>query len=234
MSNDNAVTYRIADLSEDDKPREKAIKQGIDALSTAELIAIVLGSGLPGKSVIDLGREILASCDGDLERLSRMSIREVCRKFKGVGPAKAVSLAAAIALGRRCLTAQPLERPCISGSDDAYGMFRPVMGHLDHEEFKIALLNRSNRVTAIETISAGGTSATVVDVKILLKTAIDALAEGVIVAHNHPSGQLHPSTQDDMLTHRIKCGLDAVGIKMLDHLIVTSSGYYSYNDEGRL
>ncbi len=234
MTNGNNVIYRIADLSDDDKPREKAISLGIDSLSTTELVAIVLGSGLPGKSVIDLSREILASCDGDLEKLARMSIKELSRKFKGVGPAKAVSLAAAIALGRRCLAAQPLERPRIGGSDDAFRIFKPLMLHLDHEEFKMAILNRANRVMSVETISTGGTAATVVDIKILLKMAIDSLAEGVIVAHNHPSGQLQPSAQDDTLTRRIKAGLDAVGVKLLDHVIVTSGGYYSYNDHGRL
>lgn len=237
MENDRSSTgsgLRIADLCEDDRPRERAIRLGVGQLSTAELIAIVLGSGMQGKSAIDLGREILACCDGDLELLSRMTVSEICRKFKGIGPAKAVKLAAAVALGIACSRRRQYTMPQICGSRDAYDYVAPEMAALDHEEFRILLLTRANRVRRMATIGTGGTNSTVVDVKILLKTAIDALAEGIILVHNHPSGTLEPSLADDYLTEKICKAAKLCDIKVMDHVIVSTQGYYSYADEGRL
>lgn len=226
---------RITDLPDDDKPREKAMAQGVASLSNAELIAIALGSGLPGKSAVELAREILGSCGGNLSALARMSIKEMVRKHKGVGPAKAVSLAAAIALGERCaVSAGSQGLPVIKESRDVYECVRGDMAHLPYEEFRILVLSRSNKVKAVETISRGGTAATVVDLKLLLKKAIDALAEGLILVHNHPSGNLVPSPQDDKLTERIKKGAESVDIKVIDHVIVSDEGWYSYLDSGRL
>ncbi len=229
-----APARRIADLADDDKPREKAIRLGIDKLSVAELIAIVLGSGLPGKSVIELSREILDTCGNDPEQLARLSIAEMVRKFKGVGPAKAVTLSAAIALGQACAARRRYEMPQVRRSADAYDYVSGSMAHLPHEEFRILMLTRANRIKSMSTISSGGTTATVVDVKMVIKQAIDALADGLILVHNHPSGNLTPSPQDDQLTRRIAEAAALCDIRVMDHIIVSSSGYYSYADEGKL
>lgn len=234
MSAGYAAPRRIADLADDDKPREKAMRYGVDKLSVAELIAIVLGSGLPGKSVIDLSREILDTCHNDLEQLSRLSIAEMVRKFKGVGPAKAVTLSAAIALGQACVARRRFEMPQVCSSADAYDYVVSDMAHLSHEEFRILILTRANRIKNMATISSGGTTSTVVDVKMVIKQAIDALADGLILVHNHPSGNLMPSPQDDKLTRRIVEAAGMCDIRVMDHIIVASSGYYSYADEGRL
>ena len=232
----NDYHARIADLSDDDKPRERAMHSGVASLSNAELIAIALGSGLPGKSVIDLSREILGACGNNLDTLARMPIKEMSRRFKGVGPAKAVSLSAAIELGRRCAAVADGAglSPVIRSSNDAYTLLKSRMQHLDHEEFFVIILNRANRVKSIERISSGGTSATVVDVKMVVKRAIDCLADGIILAHNHPSGALQPSTQDDHLTEKIKQAAAFADINVLDHIIVTTHSYYSYLDSGRM
>lgn len=227
-------TGRIADLSEDDRPREKAIRNDIRSLSNAELLAIILGGGMQGMSVMDLSREMLQRSHNSLYSLSRMRINEMCRTFKGVGPAKAVSLAAAFELGSRCRDEGIRENCTVTQSKDAYEYVRGHLERLDHEEFWILILSRANKITAAECVSRGGTSGTVVDVKLLMKTAIDRLASGIIAVHNHPSGNLRPSMEDDSLTRKIKEGSKLLDIRFLDHLIVTSDAYYSYNDEGRL
>ncbi len=225
---------RIADLADDDKPREKAMRLGVRKLTITELIAIALGSGIPGKSVIDLSREILRDCQNRPEELSKLTIKEMCRKYKGVGPARAVQLAAAIELGRRCATDKPKDKVQITDSQSVYEHIKSSLEGLDHEEFMIVCLDRANNVKNCETISTGGTAATVVDIKILLKRAIDSLADAIILAHNHPSGNVRPSLEDDTLTSRIKGAAKSVDIRVLDHIIVGTSGYYSYSDQGRL
>lgn len=224
---------RIADLAEDDKPREKAIKHGIRSLSDAELLALIMGSGLPGKSVIEMSREMLRECQGELSTLARMSIKELTKKFKGVGPAKAVGISAAIELGLRCSTAVP-ERRQVTCSADAYNYIRSRLCHLATEEFWIIILSRSNRIITAECISKGGTSATYVEVKLVVRRALDHLAAGIILAHNHPSDTANPSPEDDRLTRKIKDAAALLDIKVLDHLIITSNNYYSYNDNQRL
>ncbi len=218
------VSTRILDLSKDDMPREKALAHGIRALSDAELMAIIFGGGLPGMSVVDMARGILRDCDNRLDMLARLSMNELMSKYKGVGPAKAVSLAAAI--GR--------EDPQIRSSRDAVALMSPLLEGLEYEEFWVLMLSRSNRVTYKRCISQGGTASTVVDVKLLLKRAIDCLAEGIILVHNHPSGNASPSGEDDRLTARIKDGAKILGINVLDHIIIARSKSYSYADEGRL
>lgn len=225
---------RVADLAPDDKPREKAIALGVEKLSVSELLAIVLGSGLPGKSVIDLSQEMLQAVGGNLEALARLSIKEMTRKFKGVGPAKAVGLAAALELGRRCHAAAPQQGVQVTSSKVVYDYLRPMMAHLAHEQFRIVVLSRSNRIRSTEVVSVGGTASTVVDVKILIKKAVDALADSIILAHNHPSGNTQPSANDDQLTRRVKEAATLFDIRVLDHIIVTRGGYYSYNDNDRL
>lgn len=228
-------SMRISDLQEDDKPREKALSLGIRALSDAELIAIIFGGGLPGMSVIDMARSILRDCDGRVDNLARLSMNELMSKYKGVGPAKAVSLAAAFELGRRNSESAAVRvNPQIRSSHDVVELMSPVLSGLEYEEFWVLMLSRANRVTYKRCISQGGTAATVVDVKLLLKRAIDCLAEGIILVHNHPSGNRRPSGDDDSLTRRIKEGARILGINVLDHVIIAGSNSYSYNDEGRL
>ncbi len=225
---------RISDLDDSDKPREKALTHGIRSLSNAELLAIVFGSGLPGKSVINLSQEILASCGNRLSRLSRMSIHEVVKNYNGIGPAKAISLAAAFELGCRCRDEQATEDPLIRDSNSVYEIMRGKLERLNHEEFWVLMLSRSNRVIYEYQASRGGTANTVVDIKLLMKKAIDLLASTIVLVHNHPSGNSKPSIEDDRLTQRIKDAAQFLEIKLLDHIIITPSEYYSYNDEARL
>ncbi len=229
------VSTRILDLSKDDMPREKALAHGIRSLSDAELMAIIFGGGLPGVSVIDMARGILRDCDNRLDMLARLSMNELMSKYKGVGPAKAVSLAAAFELGRRNREqAMAHEDPQIRSSKDAVDLMRPMLEALEYEEFWVLMLSRSNRVTYKRCISQGGTASTVVDVKLLLKRAIDCLAEGIILVHNHPSGNASPSVEDDRLTSRIKDGAKILGINVLDHIIIARGKSYSYADNGRI
>lgn len=225
---------RVADLDVADKPREKALRNGIGSLSNAELLAIVFGSGLPGRSVVDLSRDILRDNGNRLSRLARMSMHEVVRKYKGIGEAKAISLAAAFELGARCALDMKEIDPQVKGSDTVYELLRGQMELLNYEEFHVVHLNRANRIIFDETISRGGTASTLVDVKLVMKSALDKLASSLIFVHNHPSGNLTPSAADDHLTRQLKKAAELLDIRVLDHIIITSQGYYSYNDNGRL
>lgn len=225
---------RVCDLDESDKPREKALRNGISTLSDAELLAIIIGSGLPGKSVIDLSREILNANDGRLSRLQRMSVHELCNKFAGVGPAKAISLVAAFELGKRYQIDLRRQDYQITSSKSTYDYIRNDVENLPYETFLVIHLNRANRIIYVDTISKGGTSSTIVDVKVAMKTAVDKMSSGLIFVHNHPSGNLNPSIQDDQLTRRLKDAAKILDIYVLDHLIISQSGFYSYADNGRL
>ena len=226
---------RIQDLNDDDKPREKALSQGIRALSDAELIALIFGGGLPGMSVVDMARHILRDCDNRVDFLARMSIEEMIAKYKGVGKAKAVCLAAAFELGRRNREQTKENRDVtIRSSKDVYDVMQPKLEALEYEEFWVMMLSRSNRVKFVRCISQGGVASTMVDIKLLLKRAIDCLAAGIVLVHNHPSGTLTPSAEDDRLTRNIKDAAKLIGIRVLDHVIIARDRYYSYNDEGRL
>lgn len=225
---------RITDLSTDDRPREKALRHGIRSLSDAELVAIIFGGGIPGMSVIDLARKILSDCDNNPALLARLSIDELCRKYKGIGPAKAIALAAAFELGQRSQATQTGQEIQIKCSKDAYTLMRGTLENLEWEEFWILILTRANTVKYRRCISQGGTAATVVDVKLLLKRALDAMASSIILCHNHPSGAVMPSPQDDTLTQHIVQGAKYLDIKVLDHIIVGRDRYYSYLDQGKL
>lgn len=225
---------RVADLDVADKPREKALRQGIGALSNAELLAIVFGSGLPGRSVVDLSRDILRDNDNRLSRLARMSMHEVVKKYKGIGEAKAISLAAAFELGARCALDMKQLDPQVRGSETVYERMRGQMELLNYEEFRVVHLSRANRIIFEETVSRGGTASTLVDVKLVMKSAVDKLSSGLIFVHNHPSGNLNPSPADDKLTRQLKSAAELLDIRVLDHIIINPHGYYSYNDNGRL
>lgn len=225
---------RIADLDNADKPREKAIQQGIDALTNAELMAIILGSGMSGKSVIDLSREILRDNSGRISRVARMSIAELCKKYAGMGPAKAVSLIAAFELGARCQQDFAVDDYQIKGSNSVYELMRGTLERLNYEQFRVLYLNRANKVIFEECVSKGGTAGTYVDVKLVMKRAIDRLASGLIFVHNHPSGNIRPSIEDERLTTRLKNAAEVLDIKVLDHVIIAPGGFYSFHDEGKL
>lgn len=229
------VTRRIHDLGDDEKPREKALSLGIRALSDAELVGLIFGGGLPGVSVVDLARGILKDCDNRVDYLARMSMDELMAKYKGVGPAKAVCLAAAFELGRRNKEQMAdNDDAVIRSSEDVVRMMSPSVSGLDYEEFWVLMLSRSNKVKYRRCISQGGTAGTVVDVKLLLKRAVDCLASGIVLVHNHPSGNPQPSPEDDRLTKKIKEGAAYLDIRVLDHVIIARNKSYSYMDEGRL
>lgn len=226
----------IEDLAADDRPREKALRNGINSLSNAELIAIIFGNGIKGKSVLTMSQELLARNNSRLSDIARKGIREIVKENPGIGPAKAISLAAAIELGMRCQAETPAERVRITGSQSVYDMMRSKLQLLNHEEFWIVLLTRANLVIDTMRLSQGGSAGTVVDTKLLFKRVLEYgdVVAGIILVHNHPSGTCHPSREDDMLTQRIKNGGELLDIRVLDHLIITPSSYYSYNDEGRM
>lgn len=224
---------KIASLDFPDRPREKAIERGVKSLTVAELLAIIIGSGLPGKSVIDLSREILAECNNSLSELARLSPQEMTTRFQGIGPAKAVAIASALELATR-LNASPAPRTVVRSSSDAYNYIRHYIEDLPTEEFWIIILSKANVIKRAECISRGGTAATYVETKLVVKRALDNMASAIILAHNHPSGNLRPSVEDDRLTKRINDAAQLLDIKVLDHLIISSNGYYSYADESKL
>ena len=220
-------------LAEEERPREKAKKHGFSALSTAELLAILVGSGSAGESVVELCRRMLLQFDNKLYLFARQSIKDLM-KFRGIGEVKAIELLAAMELARRYQSEEFLEMPQVTNSDDAYRCLRPLMQDLDHEEIRILILNRDKRVTDRRRISVCGTSAAVGDVKIIFREALEHRADSIILAHNHPSNNLTPSAADNNLTDQVKKGCQAVGVDLVDHIIVSRSGYYSYNDQSRL
>ncbi len=196
----------IQDLAADDRPREKAMRNGIKTLSKAELIAIIFGNGIKGKSVLTMSQELLARNGGSLSTLARKSIKELVKENPGIGPAKAIALAAAIELGMRCRDESPTERPRITGSKSVYSLIRSKLELLNHEEFWVIVLTRSNHVLDMFRLSQGGTAGTVVDSKLLFKRVVECgdVAASIVLVHNHPSGTLKPSVEDDRLTAKIK------------------------------
>ena len=224
----------IKDWAEEDRPREKLLTLGERVLSDAELIAILIGSGSRNQSAVELSRDILKQlANNDLNELGKKSINELM-KFKGIGEAKAITIVAALELGRRRRAAEATIRTQITGSSDAFEIMQPILGDLPHEEFWIILLNRANKVISKEAISKGGVTATVVEIKPVLKRLVETYASGVILCHNHPSGSLKPSSADIQLTKRLVDAAKIIESSVLDHLIITDNGYYSFADEGML
>lgn len=218
----------------DDRPREKAKRSGFAALSIAELFAIIVGSGSPGESVVDLCQRILNDNGGKLYNIARRGYKELMRNYKGIGEVKALELEAALELARRYQIEKVEQRPQITSSDDAYRYLRMRMKDNTVEQLWVVFLNRSKHVLGLKCMSQGGTSATVGDVKMILKAAIEELADTIIIAHNHPSDNPTPSPQDDALTRKVAAGCQAVGIPLVDHIIVCQDRYYSYCDKNRL
>lgn len=221
-------------LADDDKPREKALIQGIGVLSDAELLAILLRTGVTGKNVIEVSRDILAKYGNDLSRLARATPRELTQLVPGIGPAKAITVIAALELGSRCRGAMAREKQTLTSSRDIYNYMRHEIEDIDHEEFWAIMLNKKLGIECREIISSGGLDATVVDIRLLMKKALDAHAAAIAVVHNHPSGGLKPSCADDSLTKRIKSACDTLDIRLIDHVIISPTGYYSYSDNGQL
>jgi DNA repair protein RadC len=221
----------ILSWAEEDRPREKLLLKGKAALSDAELIAILIGSGTRELSAVDLSKLILQSVNNNLNELAKLSINDLM-KFKGIGEAKAISIAAALELGRRRKESETLKKPKIGSSSDVYESIRPYLMDLQHEQFWVLLLNRANEVIRPQQISIGGVSGTVADPKMIFKAAIEHLASAIILVHNHPSGNLTPSQADKDLTKKVKEAGRTLDIPVLDHLIFSDNGYFSFADEG--
>jgi DNA repair protein RadC len=229
MQSEKALS--IKSWSPEDRPREKLILKGKSALSDAELIAILLGSGTQAISAVELAKKILQPADNNLHELARFTVRDLT-KIKGIGQAKALTIVAALELGRRRKDLESTEKVRITGSRDAYSLLKADLMDIGHEEFWILLLNRANRVIRKMQISQGGVAGTVADPKIIFKFALEELASGVILAHNHPSGNLNASQADLDLTKKLKEAGKLLDIQVLDHLIVAGQKYFSFADEG--
>jgi DNA repair protein RadC len=219
----------IKNWSVEDRPREKLLNKGTSSLSDAELLAILIGSGTRNLSALELSKNILHSVGNNLHELGKLNMKDLTL-IKGIGNAKAISLLAAIELGRRRTVSDPIAKIKINSSKDVCNIFQPVLGDLPNEQFWILLLNRSNLVIDRHLISSGGTSGTVIDTKIILKYAIDRLASGLILCHNHPSGNTTPSDADKSITRKIQNAVSMVDISLLDHIIIGDKGYFSFAD----
>ncbi len=217
--------------AEEDRPREKLMYKGRSALTDAELIAILIGSGSRNETAVEVAKRILSSVENDIYRLSRMSLKDL-QTFKGIGEAKAISVIAALELGRRRKEKGMERRPRITSSTDAFELLYPFLADLNHEEFFIVLLDRANHVIESVRISQGGVAGTVADAKIIFRSALERLASGIILAHNHPSGNLNPSQADIQLTKNLKTSGKLLEISVLDHLIIAENSFYSFADEG--
>lgn len=225
------TSFSIKNWSQNDQPREKLRDKGKQILSDAELIAILIGSGNRTESAVALSKRILASVDNNLSQLGKLTLKQLMH-FNGIGEAKAITIAAALELGRRRRLETALQKPKITSSKSVFELMQPVIAELPHEEFWSIYLNNSNTVLHTQQLSKGGITGTLVDVRLVLKTALEVGAVGLILAHNHPSGALHPSAADIKLTNKLKQASESLDIKVLDHLIVTEKAYFSFADEG--
>lgn len=230
----NGKRLTIRDWAEDDRPREKMLQKGISSLSDAELLAILIASGNKDESAVELSRRILREANDNINELAKLSINDLCKSFKGIGQAKAITIAAALELGRRRKAEEVLEKPKISSSKDLHRLFEPHLIDLPHEEFWICIVNTALRVLDVRRLTQGGLNQSVVDIPMLLKLSLEKSAHAIAVGHNHPSGQCLPSSEDKFITKKIALACEAVGIRFIDHIIVGGNGYYSFADEGGL
>lgn len=231
MSEDN---FTIKQWAEEDRPREKMLNKGARSLSNAELLAILIGSGNKNMTAVDLSKKILNDVDNKLQRLGKRTIAELIADYNGVGEAKAITILAAMELGRRRQSEEAVKSPKISGSDSVAEIFKPLLSDLPHEEFWVLYLSRSNAVISSERISQGGVSGTVVDVKMIYKSALEKLASAIILCHNHPSGNLNPSSNDLSLTKNCVNAGKVLDVSVLDHIIIAHNEYYSFADNGQI
>ena len=215
----------------EERPREKVMANGVQYLSDTELLAILIGSGTKNMTAVELARLILKSAGSNLHGLGKQNLGDLT-KIKGVGPAKATSVLAAMELGRRREGLQHAEKIPVKSSQTVFNLFHPLLGDLEHEEFWLLMLNRANRVLGRFKVSQGGLSGTVIDTRIILKKALDNLASSIIVCHNHPSGNNQPSDADVKITEKLKKAAEMLEIKLLDHVIIVDKSYFSFADEG--
>jgi len=221
----------IKEWALEDRPREKLVIKGINSLSDAELIAILIGSGNKNISAVDLAKKILSSAGHNLNELGKKTVDDL-QSNKGIGEAKAVAIIAALELGKRRKVAEVIEKKKITSSNDVAELFKTELGDLPYEEFWILLMNRANKIISRQKISRGGITGTIIDIRIILKLALDKLATSLILCHNHPSGNLLPSDADTEITRKLKEAGKLMDISVLDHVIVSDSSYYSFADEG--
>ena len=225
--------FTIRQWSIDDRPREKMQQRGAQQMSNAELLALLIGSGNQGESAVHLMQRLLSSVDNNILELHAMAIEKIM-EWKGIGLAKAVKIKAALELGKRIHLTEPVKQLQCNSSAKAYQLFQPALSFLSHEEFWVAYLNHQNKVIAHHCLSKGGITSATVDLRLLLKKALEVGATGLLLAHNHPTGNLHPSEADLSLTKKIKVAAQAIDIQLLDHLIVSENGYFSFADENIL
>ena len=225
------IPFTIKNWATDDRPREKLLQKGRLSLTDAELIAILIGSGNRDESAVELSKKILSKNLNNLNILGKQSVSQLMQ-FKGIGEAKAISIIAAMELGRRRRSEEALENVKVTSSNSVFEVLQPILGDLAHEEFWILYLNNANKIIEQFQISKGGITGTLVDVRITLRKALELGAVSLILAHNHPSGNLNPSDADKQLTLKLKTAAESMDIKILDHLIVTEKSYFSFADEG--
>jgi DNA repair protein radc len=232
MDNTNG-RLRLKEWAEEDRPREKMLLKGASSLSDAELIAILIGSGNIDETAVQLSQRILNNASNNLNTLGKFSVKELM-EYKGIGEAKAITIVAAMELGRRKSVAEPVKRKTIRSSNDAFQIFYPILCDIPHEELWVALTNHAGKVIEKHKVSQGGLGETSADLRFIMKAAINATCHGIILSHNHPSGNLQPSQNDDTLTSRLGKAAQLMNMQLLDHIIICDKYYYSYADEGRL
>ena len=223
----------IREWPEDDRPREKVMRNGVSSLSKSELLAILIGSGNAEESAVELMKKVLASCNDSIAELSKLTVEELCR-FKGIGSAKAITIIAACELWKRRKEDDREEHYVVRTSQDVYDYFYPLLCDLVIEECHVLLLNNMNRVIDSVKVGSGGYTGTMVDIRYVLREALLKRATGLVLCHNHPSGSLKPSTEDDKLTRSMESACAVMNIRFLDHIIFTDRRFFSYKDEGRL
>lgn len=233
MENFNKPSTSIKNWAADDRPREKLLSKGATALSNSELIAILINNGSKDKSAVDLAKEVLKLGSDNLNELGKLTLKDF-QQIKGIGEAKAITIAAALELGRRRQAAATLEKPVVKSSADIAQYLKAVLKDFSYEVFAVLFLNRANKINHFEIISRGGITGTVADPRMILKKALEYDAVSLVLSHNHPSGSLKPSRADEELTLKIKEAAKYFDIKILDHIIVSEEGYYSFADEGLL
>jgi DNA repair protein RadC len=228
-----AQNYSIKQWAKDDRPREKLLMKGAETLSDSELLAILIVNGTRSKTAIDLAKEILILGKNNLPELGKLTVKELM-KIKGIGEAKAITIVAALEIGRRRQAMTYREKAVMTSSNDVANYLQTILKDYRHEVFAVLFLNRANKINHFQIVSEGGITGTVADPRIILKKALEEDAVGLILCHNHPSGSLKPSSADLELTKKIKEAAKFFDIKVMDHLIVSDAGYYSFSDEGIL
>ena len=223
----------IKSWAQDDRPREKLLTKGAHVLSSAELIAILIGTGNKEETAVDLSKRILASVQNNIPELAKLSFYKLTN-FKGIGPAKAIAIMTALELGKRRQQEMTIQHETIRSSKEVFDMMKPILADLPHEEFWVLYLNNSNEILLKNQLSKGGLTATLVDIRLLFKKAIEIAAVAIIICHNHPSGKMKPSLMDRELTKKIRQAGGSLDIKLLDHLIITEKSYFSFADNGEI